>query len=40
MIAIDQIRTVDKKRIIKLLGKLNANEIMRIKEVIKEAFVD
>ena len=40
MIAIDQIRTVDKKRIIKLLGKLNKTEIKMIKEIIKETFVD
>ena len=40
MIAIDQIRTVDKKRIIKSLGKLNKTEIKSTKEVIKETFVD
>ncbi len=40
MIAIDQIKTVDKKRIIKLLGKLNTTEIKMTKEVIKETFVD
>jgi mRNA interferase MazF len=40
MIAIDQIRTVDKKRIIKVLGKLNKTEIKSTKEVIKETFVD
>ena len=40
MIAIDQIRTVNKKRIIKLLGKLNKAEIKMTKEVIKETFVD
>jgi mRNA interferase MazF len=40
MIAIDQIRTVDKNRIIKLLGKLNKTEIKMTKEVIKETFVD
>lgn len=40
MISIDQIRTVDKKRIIKLLGKLNKTEIKMTKEVIKETFVD
>ena len=40
MIAIDQIRTVDKKRIIKLLGKLKKTEIKMTKEVIKETFVD
>ena len=40
MIAIDQIRTVDKNRIIKVLGKLNKNEIKMTKEVLKETFVD
>ena len=40
MIAIDQIRTIDKKRILKLLGKLNNTEIKTTKEVIKETFVD
>ena len=40
MIAIDQIRTIDKKRIIKLLGNLNKTEIKLTKEVIKETFVD
>ena len=40
MIAIDQIRTIDKKRIIKFLGKLNQAEIKTTKEVIKETFVD
>jgi mRNA interferase MazF len=40
MIAIDQIRTINKKRIIKVLGKLNASEIKLSKEVIKETFVD
>jgi mRNA interferase MazF len=40
MMAIDQIRTVDKKRIIKFLGKLNKTEIKATKEVIKETFVD
>ena len=40
MIAIDQIRTIDQTRIIKLLGKLNQTEIKNTKEVIKETFVD
>jgi mRNA interferase MazF len=40
MMTIDQIRTVDKKRIIKFLGKLNKTEIKATKEVIKETFVD
>ncbi len=39
-IAIDQIRTIDKVRIIKMLDKLNNSEIDEIKSVIKETFVD
>ena len=39
-IAIDQIRSVDKIRIIKVIGKLNKIEIKATKEVIKETFVD
>jgi mRNA interferase MazF len=40
MIVIDQIRTVDKVRIMKILGKLTISEIKKCKEVIKETFVD
>jgi mRNA interferase MazF len=40
MIAIDQIRTVDKIRILKVLGKLSKSEIKICKDVIKETFVD
>lgn len=40
MMAIDQIRTVDKVRILKVLGKLTKNEIKACKEVLKETFVD
>jgi mRNA interferase MazF len=40
MIVIDQIRTIDKSRIIKVFGKLNKTEIKNCKEVIKETFVD
>ena len=40
MIAIDQIRTIDKKRIVKYLDKLSKTEIKATKAVIKEAFVD
>ena len=40
MIVIDQIRTVDKVRILKVLGKLSKSEITACKEVIKETFVD
>lgn len=39
-IAIDQIRTIDKVRVIKTLGTLNKNEIREVKSVIKETFVD
>ena len=38
-IVIDQIRTIDKKRIIKLLGNLSKKEIEEVKGVIKETFV-
>lgn len=40
MIAIDQIRTVDKTRIIKIFANLTNSEIAKCKEVIKETFVD
>lgn len=40
MIAIDQIRTVDKLRILKVLDKLSKSEIEKCKKIIKEAFVD
>jgi mRNA interferase MazF len=40
MIVIDQIRTVDKVRILKVLGKLTKSEIKACKQVIKETFVD
>lgn len=40
MIAIDQIRTIDKIRIIKTFGRLNEKEIKKCKEIIKETFVD
>ena len=39
-IAIDQIRTIDKTRIIKLLGNLSSIEIKNVKSVIKETYVD
>ena len=38
--AIDQIRTVDKKRILKIVGKISEKEIEDCKKIIKEAFVD
>ena len=40
MIAIDQIRTVDKARIIRVFDSLTRSEIEKCKGVIKETFVD
>jgi mRNA interferase MazF len=39
-IVLDQIRTIDKVRLIKRLGSLNKNIIKEIKQVIKEMLVD
>lgn len=39
-IVIDQIRTIDKSQIIKVLGIITAKEIKNCKSVIKETFVD
>ena len=39
-IAIDQIRTIDKQRIIRILGNLSRPEIKELKAVMKETFVD
>ncbi len=39
-IVVDQIRTIDKKRIVKKIQKLSITEIKKVKEVIKETFVD
>lgn len=39
-IALDQIKTIDKSRIIKKLGKTNKKTIEKIKEVIQEMLVD
>ncbi|MBN2349028.1 MAG: type II toxin-antitoxin system PemK/MazF family toxin [Bacteroidales bacterium] len=39
-IVIDQIRTIDKQRIIKILDKLTYKEIENIKLIIKETYVD
>ena len=40
MIAIDQIRTIDKKRIIKKFDQLTKAEIRKCKDIIRETFVD
>jgi len=39
-VVLDQIRTVDKRRIVKDLGKLSKPEIKEVKAIIKETFVD
>jgi mRNA interferase MazF len=39
-VVIDQIRTIDKSRLIKMIGKLSHKETTSIKHVIKETFVD
>jgi mRNA interferase MazF len=39
-IILDQIRTIDKQRIIKNLGKLSKPEINTVKSVLKETLVD
>lgn len=39
-IVLDQIRTVDKRRLVKRLGKITKSEAERVKGVIKEMLVD
>ena len=39
-VVIDQIRTIDKSRVVKTLGKLGASEITSCKNIIKQTFVD
>jgi mRNA interferase MazF len=39
-IAIDQIRTVDRARIVKRYETLTTKEVVKVKSVIKETFVD
>ncbi|MCI0423038.1 MAG: type II toxin-antitoxin system PemK/MazF family toxin [Acidobacteria bacterium] len=39
-IVLDQIRAVDKRRLIRKLGSLNQKTVRRIKAVIKEMLVD
>lgn len=40
MVAIDQIRTIDKSRIVKIFESLTIKEITNCKAIIKETFVD
>jgi mRNA interferase MazF len=39
-IVIDQIRTIDKQRIVKTLGRLSKPEVKEVKSVMKETFID
>jgi mRNA interferase MazF len=39
-IVLDQIRTIDKQRILKDLGRLSKPEIKEVKSILKETFVD
>jgi mRNA interferase MazF len=39
-VVIDQIRTIDKQRIIKILGELADKEIIEVKNTIRETFVE
>ena len=39
-IAVDQIRTIDIARIVKVIGEMEMQEIKKIKAIIKETFVD
>lgn len=40
MIAIDQIRTIDKSRVLKTFDQLSQSEIQHCKDIIRETFVD
>jgi mRNA interferase MazF len=39
-IVLDQIRTIDKQRIIKTLGRLSKPEIKELKAIMKEIYID
>jgi len=39
-VVLDQIRTIDKQRIIKVLGNLTIHEIREVKSVLKETYID
>jgi len=39
-IGLDQIRTIDKKRVIKIIGQLNSKKIAEVKAVINEMLVE
>ena len=39
-VVLDQIRTIDKQRIIKVLGSLTTSEIKELKSIVRETYVD
>ena len=39
-VVVDQIRTIDRARIVRVLGHLAPKEVVLLKQVIKETFVD
>jgi mRNA interferase MazF len=39
-IVLDQIRTIDKQRIVKTLGRLSKPEIKELKAIMKETYID
>ena len=40
LIGLEQIRTVDRQRIIKVLGNLSEKEFQKVKAVLRETYVD
>lgn len=39
-VVLDQIRTIDRKRIVKVLGKISDKEITQAKNILRETYVD
>lgn len=39
-VVLDQIRTIDKQRMIKTLGKLSRPEVKEVKAILKETYID
>jgi mRNA interferase MazF len=39
-IVLDQIRTIDRKRVVKILDQLTEKEIFKVKSIIQETYVD
>jgi len=39
-VVLDQIRTIDKQRIIKVMGSLTTSEIRELKSILRETYID